>query len=198
MDSKEYSRASEGILKPKIAAELGLVPLTQSYNVDFRSPDWHDIYELKLRRKYRDKSGEHFTPSRRQLFLISQKLKKQARLSHKGVYAPNFGYIFLTYDIPFNIKDVSNIEAAVSKIIIIEGFLADYRFVVAKDSADKEKRWYSITEKTLYHCSLGTRVASLLGSVFPLHIVSDGSSNSDIRYLYRLAKKFTPSTISSA
>lgn len=74
MNSKEYSGASERLLKPKIAAELGLIPLSQYYNVDFRSEDWRDIYELKLRRKYRGKSGEHFTPSRMQLYLIRKKL----------------------------------------------------------------------------------------------------------------------------
>lgn len=197
MNPKEYSGASERILKPKIAAELGLVLMRQHDNADFRSEDRQDIYELKLRRKYRGSSGEHFTPSRRQFDLINEKLKKQTVLVREGKYVPNFGYIFLTYDLPFHIRNVENVEEAVDRVKIMEGFLADYRFVVAKDSSDKETKWYSITEKTLYHNSLGTRIASLLGSLFPLHIVSDESSVSDIRYLYRLARKFAPRTISS-
>jgi len=173
---------------------FGLIPLGQYLNADYLSED--GIFELKLRRKYRGKSGEHFTPSRRQLYLIRKNLRKDTwldsfivRTKRKAFTPRNFGYIFLTYDLPFSIETASSADDVVDNISIFEGFLADYKFVIEKDTANKEKRWYSITEKTLYHNTLGTRVATLLDSTFPLHLVSNET------YIYRLARKFSPRSL---
>jgi len=179
MNSKSFSTRFEGIIKPKIADELGLRCLNQRYSFDFDTNDWKYAIELKLRMLRGEKNSGHYTPSKKQFDRIITKLN-QRRLSGNSFFQTNFSYLFMAYSSSISIEDARSAKDVVESMTIVDAFLVDYVFVLKHDSSGKESNYHSTTRRTLFENTEEFGEIELIGSTLSLYLDPNEKYISDL------------------